>query len=153
MGPRPHLLFCACKTTSLPSELLVSTGTSPHLWFLHAKHDFCIRITGLYWSQTSPVDLCMQNSVLRARMTLVYCSQLSSVVLGIQNSNFSIRITSLYVSQPSFVAFACKTATLGPELQVSMGPRPHIWFNALQNSDFSTRIASLYESQTSPVVW
>ena len=24
--------------------------------------------------------------------------------------------------------FACKTATFGPELQVSMGPRPHLWF-------------------------
>ena len=23
---------------------------------------------------------------------------------------------------------ACKTATLGPELQVSVGPRPHLWF-------------------------
>ena len=23
---------------------------------------------------------------------------------------------------------ACKTATLGPELQVSVGPRSHLWF-------------------------
>ena len=38
------------------------------------------------------------------------------------------RITSLYRSQPSSVVFACKTATLGPELQVSMGPRPHLGF-------------------------
>ena len=40
-------------------------------------------------------------------------------------------MTSLYWTQPSFVAFACKTATLGPELQelqVSIGPRPHLWF-------------------------
>ena len=44
-----------------------------------------------------------------------------------QNNVISIRITSLYGSQPSFVAFACITATLGPELQVSMGPRPHLW--------------------------
>ena len=36
-------------------------------------------------------------------------------------------MTSLYGSQPSFVPFACKTATLGPELQVSMGPRLHLW--------------------------
>ena len=45
-----------------------------------------------------------------------------------QNNVNSIRITSLYESQPSFVVFECKTATLGPELQVSMGPRPHLWF-------------------------
>ena len=59
-------------------------------------------------------------------MTLVYWSQPSSVVLCIQNSDFSIRISSLYGSQPSSVAFACKTATQGPELQVSIGPSPHV---------------------------
>ena len=37
-------------------------------------------------------------------------------------------MTSLYGTQPSFVPFACKTATLGPELQVSMGAIPHLWF-------------------------
>ena len=152
MGPRPHLLFCACKTTRLQSELLVSTGTSPHMWFLNAKHDLWIRITSLYWSQISPFDLCIQNSVLRSTMTLVYWSQPSSAVLCIQNSDFSIRNISIYGSQPSFVAFECKTATLGPELEVSISPRPHLWFIALQNSVFSTRIASLYGSQTSPVV-
>ena len=37
-------------------------------------------------------------------------------------------MTSLYGSQHLFVAFVCKTATLGPQLQVSMSPRPHLWF-------------------------
>ena len=45
-----------------------------------------------------------------------------------QNNLISIRITSHYWSQPSFVVFASKTATLGPELQISMGPRLHLWF-------------------------
>ena len=40
----------------------------------------------------------------------------------------SIKITSPYGSQSSFVVFAFKTAPLGPELQVSMSPRPHLWF-------------------------
>ena len=40
-----------------------------------------------------------------------------------QNYVISIRITTLYGSQPSSVDFACKTATIGSELQVSMGPR------------------------------
>ena len=79
-------------------------GPSTHLWFLHAKIDIRTRITNLYGSQTSP---------------MVFC---------IQNGNFSTRIASLYGSQPSFVAFACKTATLGPELQVFMGPSLHLWF-------------------------
>ena len=43
-----------------------------------------------------------------------------------QNNVINIRITSLYLSQPSSVVFACKTATFGSELQVSMGPRPHL---------------------------
>ena len=90
-----------------------------------------------------------------------------------QNNVISIRITSLYGSQPSSAVFARKTATLGPELQVYMGPRPHLWFFAfktatlapelqvsmgpsphlwfcMQNSDFWIRITSLYGSQTSP---
>ena len=45
-----------------------------------------------------------------------------------KNNVISIRITSLYGSQPSSVVFACKTAPFGPELQVSMGPRLHLWF-------------------------
>ena len=45
-----------------------------------------------------------------------------------KNNVISFRITSLYGSQPSSVVFACKTAALGPELQVSMGPSPHLWF-------------------------
>ena len=44
-----------------------------------------------------------------------------------QNNVISIRITSLYGSQPSSVVFAGKTETLGPELQYSKGPRPHLW--------------------------
>ena len=47
---------------------------------------------------------------------------------GIQNSDFSTRIASLYGSQPSSVVFAFEAATLAPELQVSMGPSPHLWF-------------------------
>ena len=42
-----------------------------------------------------------------------------------QNSDFWIRIRSLYGSQTTPMVFAFKTATLAPELQVSMGPSPH----------------------------
>ena len=40
-----------------------------------------------------------------------------------QNNVIRIRITSFYGSQPLSVVFACKTATFGSELQVSMCPR------------------------------
>ena len=92
-----------------------------------------------------------------------------------QNSAFWNRISSLYGSQTSSVVFACKTAHFGTEFQVSMGPRPHLWFLpakqrileqnfkslwvpdlicgfCLQNSAFRTRISSLYGSHISSVV-
>ena len=51
------------------------------------------------------------------------------VAFGMQNSDFRTRITSLYGSQtsPMVLAFVIKTATLAPELLVSMGPRPHLF--------------------------
>ena len=57
-----------------------------------------------------------------------------------QNNVISIRITSLYWSQPSFVVFACKTATLGPELQVSMGPRHHLWIFAFKTATLAPEL-------------
>ena len=120
MAPRSHLWFFAFKTGTLAPELQVPMGPCPHLRFLHAKQ----RLLDQNYK-----SLCVPAIISG---------------LCIQNSDFSITITSLYVSQPSFVAFACKTATLGPEIQVSMGPRPHLWFFCIQNGDFNTRIARLY---------
>ena len=51
-----------------------------------------------------------------------------------QNSAFMTRITSLYWSQSSSVVFALKTATLRPELQVSIGPSPHLSFCAFKTA-------------------
>ena len=99
MGLRTHLSVCACKTTWLASELLVSMGPSPHLGFLHTKQLL------LDQNNKSP---CVPD------LTYGFCKQ---------NNVISIRITSLYGSQPSSVVFACNTATFDSELQVSMGPR------------------------------
>ena len=57
-----------------------------------------------------------------------------------QNNVISIRITSLYESQPSFVVFACKTAALVPELQVSAGPRPHLCFFAFKTATLAPEL-------------
>ena len=62
------------------------------------------------------------------RINSLYGSQTSPVVVCMQNNEISTRITSLNWSQPSSVVFACKTATFVPELQVSMGPSPHLLF-------------------------
>ena len=60
-----------------------------------------------------------------------------------QNNVISIKITSLYRSHPSFVVFACKTATLGAELQVSIGPRPHLWLFAFKKATLQQNCKSL----------
>ena len=107
--------------------------------------DFRTRITSLYGSQTSPMVFCIQNSDFRTRITSLYGSQTSPCDLYMHN------ITILNGSQPSFVIFACKTATLGTELQVSVSQTSPIVF-CIQNTDFSPRIASHYGSQPSSVV-
>ena len=121
--------FFSFKTASLAPELQVSMGPSPHLLFFCIYNSIIMtRINSLYVSQTTPVALCIQNSVISVRNTSLHGSQTSPVVLSKQNNVISIRITSLYGSHHSSVVFASKTAPLGPELQVSMVPRPHLLF-------------------------
>ena len=91
--------------------------------FCIQNSDFSIRITSLYGSKTAPMVFCMQNSVISTRFTILHGSQTSPDVLCLLNNVISFRNTSLYGSQPSSVVFACKTATFGSELQVSMGRR------------------------------
>ena len=129
MGPRDDRSFCACTTAGLTSDLLFSMGPSPHLWFLHAKQRLWTRITSFYGSQTSPVLLCMHNSVICTKMTSSYGFQPSSVVLCMQNSDFRTSITSL-----------CRWID------------PTCGF-CMQISDFWTRITSLCGSPTSPVIF
>ena len=57
-----------------------------------------------------------------------------------QNNVISIRNTSLYWTQPSFVVFACKRATLGPEIQVPMGPRPHLFLFAFKTAPLAPEL-------------
>ena len=84
------------------------------------NNDILTRITSLYEYQTSPVVLCMKNSVIAPEW---------QVYVG---------------SIPHLWLCACKAATLGPDLQVCMGPRPHLWFwahitafLALENQDYT----------------
>ena len=124
MGSSPHVWFCACKSATLAHELLVSIVPSPDLWFLHAKQRLLDQHPSLYGYQTSPVVLCIQNSVISPRNTSFYRFQPSSVVLCIQNGDLRTKIACLYGSQTSPVIFC------------------------MQNSVPSIRITSLYGSQT-----
>ena len=103
-GARPRLWLFAFKTATLAPELQVSMGPSPHLWFLHAKERLLDQNYKSPWVPDLTCRLVHANNVI------------------------SIRITSLYWLQTLSVVFACKTAPFGSELQVSMGPSPHLCF-------------------------
>ena len=71
-----------------------------------------------YQSLLIPALMCgfwMQNSDFWTGIASLYRSLTSPVVLCMQNSVISIRITSLQGSQPSSVVFGCKTATFVSE--------------------------------------
>ena len=104
MGPRRHQWICACKTVTLGPELQVSIGPRSHLCLCECK------------------TACLASESLGV----------PAIICGfcMQNSHFSTRNTSLFCSQTLSVVFACETETLGPELQVSMGPRPHLSYRA-----------------------
>ena len=153
MGPRHNLSFCACKRAWFELEILVSTGTSLHLWFLHSKHrilvqnykslrfpDFTNRFVlakrrDLHQNDKSILvpDLicgfCMQNSDFWSRITNLYGSQPWSVVLWVQKCDFRGRIACLYGYQNS------------PAI---------LW---MKKSVISFRNTSLYWSQPSSVVF
>ena len=82
----------------------------------------------------------MLNSVISTRITSHHVSHIPPVFLCLQNNVNSIRNTSLYGSQPSFVVFACKTASLGPELQVTMGRRTHLWFFTIKTATLAPEL-------------
>ena len=100
------------------------------LCFCMQNSDFWTRITSLYGSQTSPVVLSTYNSVLSTRIKRLHFFQPSPVVLCMQNSDFRTRIRGPCRCKTPPVVFACKTATSGPEWQVSMGPRHDLSFCA-----------------------
>ena len=149
MCPSPHLWFLHAKQRILDQNFKSLLIPDQICDFVHQNSVICSRITSLSGSQTSPVDLSMQNSVISTRIAslygfqpssvfyfafktatlwpkyaCVYGTQTSPVVFFIQNSVPIIRISILYGPQPSSVVFACKTASFGLELQVSMNSRP-----------------------------
>ena len=156
MGPSYHMPFCDCNAARLAPELLVPMGPSPYLRFCVQKSDFWSRITSLYGTQTTPVVLCMQDSVISTWITSLYGSLPSSVVIACKTANIGPKYNSLWVPDltcrfvhakrhdlhqkdkitwvPILICgfvrdFKTKTATLGLELHVSMGPRRHLLFS------------------------
>ena len=68
-----------------------------------------------------------------------------------QNSVFWIRISSLYGSQTSPGDCTCETARLAPELLVSIGPIPHLWFFAFKTASLAPELQ--VSMRPSPHLW
>ena len=105
MGPRPYLSFCACKTAWFAPEYQVYMGPSPHVWFLDAKQQLMDRNNKTLWVP----DITCRFVLAKQR-------------------DFHQNVKFIWVPALICVFFSCKTTTLWPDLQVCMGPRPHLWF-------------------------
>ena len=158
MSTRHNLSFCACKTAWWAPELPLSLCPSSNLWFLNAKQrildqnyksplvpdlicgfcmqniDFWTRITSVYGSQTSPVVLCMQNSVISTESLVSIRPSPHLWLCAFKTATLALEWLVYMVSSPHLCFCACKTETLGPDLQVCMGPRPHLSFRACKTS-------------------
>ena len=152
MGPRPHLWFLHTKQRlldqsnkslwvpdmtcrfvhaqqlGLTSGLLVSMGPSPHLWLLHAKQRLLDLNYKSLWVQDITCGFVHANSAFSTWITSLYCSQPLSAVFACKTATFGAELQVWMGPRPHLSFCACKTAWLAPELQVSMGPRPHLWF-------------------------
>ena len=144
IGPRPHLSFVHAKTARFAPEILVSMCPSTDLLFLHAKQGILDQNYKSLWVPDLTCRLCMQNSAICTRTTSLCGSQTSPVFLCMKKSPICTRNTSLYGSQHSSVVFARKTRNFGPELQVSMGPRPHLSFVHAKQRDLHQNYKSLW---------
>ena len=60
-------------------------------------------------------------------------------------------MTSLYWSHPSSVVFACKTATFGSELQVSLGSSHDLWICVFKTATLASEL--LVSMGPSPHLW
>ena len=69
----------------------------------------------------------MQNTVPSNRITSLYGFQLSSVVYGCKSATFGPELQVSMGLRTHLSFCACKTARLVPELLGSMGPCPHLW--------------------------
>ena len=125
VGPRPHLSFCTCKTAWWDSG---SIGPSPYLCFLHAKQRLLEQNYKSLWVPDLMCGFWMQSSNLWTGITRLYESQTEPVVLCLQNSVIAPECQVYIGSSSHLCFFSCKTTTLWPDLQVCMGPRPHLWF-------------------------
>ena len=125
---------------------ITSLYGSPPSWLVFGcKAAPFVQITSLYGSQTEPVVLCMQNGVITTLNTCLYGSQLLSLVFACKTAPFGAELQVCIGPWPHLSFCACKTASLASELLISRGPSPRLWF-----LDAKQRL--LYQNNESPWV-
>ena len=90
----------------------------------------------------------MQNSVISIRITSLYGSHPSSVVFTFKTAHYGPELLVSMGPRPYLSFCPCKTATLGPDLQVCRGPRPHLRFWALITECFAQEQKGYIGSRT-----
>ena len=65
-------VFFFMQSSDFRTRLQVCICPSPHLWFFQAEQRHFDQHPSLYWYQTSPVSVCVQNSVISTRITSLY---------------------------------------------------------------------------------
>ena len=133
MCTRPHLWTCTCKTSWLALEKLVSMGPRPHLWIFalqnrDIKTTIKTTITSLYGSQTSPVDLWIQNSVpcLPLELLVSMCHSPLLWFCAFKTATLALQLQGSMCPCPHLLFCKRKIAWLAPKLQLSIVPRPHL---------------------------
>ena len=82
--------------------------------------------------------LCMQNSVISTLSLLV------PVVFACKTATFGAELQLSIGPRPHLSFSASKTAWIASELLVSMGPRPHLWFLDAKQRLFDQNYKSLW---------
>ena len=96
--------------------------------FLHAKKRLLCQNNKSLWVPDMTCHFLLYNSVLSITITSVYGSQPSSVVFACKTATFGPELQVSMCTRPHQPFCTCKTACVASELLVSMGPRPHLWF-------------------------
>ena len=129
MGSSLHLWFCAFKTATLGEKLQVSMGPRPHMWFSACK-TACLASELLVSMGPSPHVwfLDAKQRDLRQNDKSIWVPALICAFFNLQNSDFRTRLTSLYGSRPHLWFWGHITACLAQEEKDSMGSSPHVWY-------------------------
>ena len=109
MGPRHDLWFCECKTALLAAKKLVCNGTQTLIC------GFPAHITACFW--------------IRIKRQLWF-PDLTYGFVACTTATSALELLISFGVSSHLRLFACKPASFGPKLHVSMCPWHHLWFSA-----------------------